>query len=159
MIRLLLGIIVVMASIGGARAQSAGPGLDVTRVFAKAELEEILGGTLKEPKIDSADLGTVRYYPVNGIPFLEALVLGARTYDAVDYESALKNAQQTHYYKHDVAGLGERAFWQESGAYAMLIAVKGKVLVQISISQAKSPLTREDAAIKIAKTTFERLAR
>ena len=134
-------------------------GYDVTHTFTKAEVEDILGGTMKEPKIDSADLSIIRYYPENGTPFLEALIFSAHAHDPADYDYGLNLAKKSGEYKQDVEGIGNKAFWKENWVSGDLIVVKGALQIQVGVSQAKAPMTKLEAAIKLGRMALERVGK
>ncbi len=137
---------------------AAPTGFDVTHTFTRAEIEGILGGTMKEPKIVSADLSIIRYYPENGTPFLEALIFSARACDPADYDYGLNLAKKSGEYKQDVAGIGDKAFWKENRVSGDLVVVKGGMLIDVGISQAKAPMTKLEGAMKLATMALARLS-
>ena len=133
------------------------PAIDVSSLFTKDELEDIIGGPLK-PLSESEDKSIVRYYPVNGTPYLEAVIIQVIESDAeAAYTSEKSIIQKTGSYKDELKEFGEKAYWADNGVTTDIHVLKGSKEITVSLSQSKAPLTKLEAAKKLMKMAIERM--
>jgi hypothetical protein len=138
---------------------AADPGFsaDATTVLTKDDVTAAIGAMIKEVRADS-DKKTVRYFAVDGKPFQEAVIVAVNEAASGTYEFALANAKKTSDYKRDVAGFGDKAFWEEAGpSYGVLHVVSGKTYVMINVGQSKAPQTYFDVAKSLMTLALKRL--
>ena len=154
--RAAIGLILCIAVSGAAFAQTQSS-FNVGAYIAKSDLEPLVGGPLLDPKIDSNDMSVIRFFALHGTPYLEAAIISLRTFDTIEYIGLVDMAKKVSEYKHEVPGLGTRAFWKENVTYGVLNVQQGMVLLEITVSQSLAPLTKEQAAIDIAKVILSRM--
>jgi hypothetical protein len=66
-------------------------------------------------------------------------------------------AKKVSEYKHEVPNLATKAFWKANITYGTLEVQKGRVLIEVTVSQSLTPMTKEQAAIEIAKLILTRI--
>jgi len=130
---------------------------DASKIVTKEEIETVIGGKIKNVNVEP-DKSIARYYAENGKPYQEAVIVSVGDSKNGTYDYALKISQSAKYFKNDVKGFGDKAFWEEaSGVYGTLHVVKGSKYISINVGQSKSPLTYFDAAKKLMDAALKRL--
>ena len=148
----MLLLLVSLFSTAGVPAGAA----DAAKLLTKDEVAAAIGDAIKEVRPDGPT--TVRYYAVNGKPFQEAVIVAVEDASRGTYDSVLANARRTKYFKNDVPGLGDKAFWEEAGAaYGTLHVVSGKTYISINVGQSKAPRTYLDVAKALMTLALKRL--
>jgi hypothetical protein len=130
--------------------------VDATKVLTKDEVAAAIGDEIKEVRPDGPAI--VRYYAVHGKPFQEAVIVAVENASNGTYDSALATARKTRYYRSDVSGLGDKAFWEEAGAvYGVLHVLSGKTYISINVGQSKAPQSYLDVAKALMALAIKRL--
>ena len=130
---------------------------DVSQILTKLEIEDAIGGPINDAPI-STDKSIIRYYAVDGTPYLEAMSFAVLDENAEASFLKQKNIMRSvHYYQGELPEFGEKAYWCDNTVTTDIHVIKDSKELSISVSQSKSGISKLDAAKKLMKLALSRL--